>query len=147
MLACIHFQGARSMPTITGIAHVELSVRNLETTEAWYGKVFDMQTVFRETGNQFGVSDLAMFEPHSHVVFAFTEHPTNNGEPFDPRRTGPDHVSYSVESVEELARWREHLLALGETPSPNVDWPSGATSFTVLDPDGIVMELFVRARR
>ena len=135
------------MPAITGIAHVELSVRNLEVTEAWYGKVFDMQTVFSETNNQFGVSDLAMFEPQSHVVFAFTEHPTNAGEEFDPRRTGLDHLAFAVTNTAELTDWRDHLQRLGESPSPVVEWPGGATSFTVTDPDGIALEFFVRAPR
>lgn len=135
------------MPAITGIAHVELSVRNLDVTEAWYGKVFDMQTVFSETNNEFGISDRAMFEPNSRVVFAFTEHPTNAGEEFDARRTGLDHVSFSVVDSDELARWRTHLQALGDEPSPVVEWPSGARSFTVPDPDGIALEFFVRAPR
>ena len=133
------------MPAITGIAHVELSVRNLDATEAWYGKVFDMQTVFSETNNEFGVSDRAMFEPQSRVVFAFTEHPTNLGESFDARRTGLDHLAFAVAGVDELTRWREHLQAVGESPSAFVEWPSGATSFTVADPDGIALEFFVRA--
>ncbi len=135
------------MPTITGIAHVELSVRNLNASEAWYGKVFDMQTVFSETDNEFGVSDRAMFEPNSRVVFAFTEHPTNLGESFDARRTGLDHLAFGVASTDELVRWRDHLEGLGEAPSPFVEWPSGATSFTVADPDGIALEFFVRAPR
>lgn len=135
------------MPAITGIAHVELSVRNLEVTEAWYGKVFGMQTVFSETNNEFGVSDRAMFEPNSRVVFAFTEHPTNLGETFDARRTGLDHLAFGVTDTDELERWRTHLTALGNEPSAVVEWSSGARSFTVPDPDGIALEFFVRAPR
>lgn len=146
MLECILFHGD-SMPSITGIAHVELSVRDLEATEAWYGKVFDMQTVFSEETNEFGVRDRAMYEPKSKVVFAFTEHPTNAGEHFDPRRTGLDHLSFGVESIGELDAWRTHLVALGESPSANVAWPGGNTSFTVTDPDGIALEFFARATR
>jgi catechol 2,3-dioxygenase-like lactoylglutathione lyase family enzyme len=136
------------MPKITGIAHVELSVRDLDATEAWYGRVFDMQTVFSETAseNQFGVADRAMFEPESRVVFAFTQQPENAGESFDPRRTGLDHVSFAVADVDELARWRDHLEGLGESPSPFVEWPGGARSFTVADPDGIALEFFVSPR-
>jgi len=135
------------MPVITGIAHVELSVRNLEASEAWYGRVFEMETVFNSSSEEYGIRDRAMFEPKSKLVFAFTEHQTNAGEPFDPQRTGLDHLSFAVEGLDELRRWHEHLASLGEAPTPFVEWPGGAQSFTVADPDGIAIEFFVRAPR
>ena len=81
-------------------------------------------------------------KPRSGVIFAITEHKGNAGERFDPRRTGLDHVSFSVADRDELLKWQSHLKALGSAPSAIVEQGAGFSSFTVPDPDGIPVEFF-----
>ena len=130
------------MPTITGLAHVEISVHDLDASEAWYTKTFEMVRVFDGKDDAIGIRARALLEPKSGVIFAITEHKTNAGERFDPRRTGLDHVSFGVADPSELRAWQEHLKALGESPSGIVEQGPGFSSFTVPDPDGIPVEFF-----
>lgn len=130
------------MPTITGLAHVEISVHDLDRSEAWYTKTFEMVRVFDGKDDAIGIRARALFEPRSGVIFAITEHQSNAGERFDPRRTGLDHVSFGVASREELLAWQVHLEALGSKPSGITEQGPGFCSFTVQDPDGIPVEFF-----
>lgn len=131
------------MPAITGIAHVELSVRDLDVSEAWYVKVFGMRTVWagRDEGRQF--SDRAVRDPHSGVVLGLTQHRANSGERFLPNRTGLDHLSFVVADRDELRAWQERLAELGVDYTPLEEWTNGA-AVTARDPDGIAIEFIVR---
>ena len=43
------------MPSILGIAHVELSVRDIETSAAWYTKVLGLRRVFDNRDDERGL--------------------------------------------------------------------------------------------
>ena len=79
----------------------------------------------------------------SGAVLCLQQHRANPGEPFDPRRTGGDHVAFRVASRAELDEWTTRLAGLGLTWSPVAERDYGAV-VCLRDPDGIQLELFWR---
>lgn len=131
------------MPGIIGIAHVELSVRDLDASEAWYTKVFGMKVLGGGRDERWGISDRALLEPESKVVVALTQHDANGGGAFVPSVTGLDHLALAVAGRDELRAWEQHFADMGLDYDPLLEWPHGATVI-VRDPDGIAIELYVR---
>jgi glyoxylase I family protein len=131
------------MPSITGIAHVELSVRDLDTSAAWYNKVLGMRRVWEGHDDTYGIDAYALLEPASGIVFALTQHRAGSREPFDATRPGLDHVSFAVADRDELRGWEQRLAELGVDYTPYAEWSHGA-AVTVRDPDGIALVLYVR---
>lgn len=101
------------MPAITGVAHVELSVSDLDRSVDWYIALLGARDVFRATNDAVGITACAIFEPNSKLVLAFTQHFQPEAGSFSPRRVGLDHLSFRVESREALDAWVGHLDALG----------------------------------
>jgi glyoxylase I family protein len=134
------------MPEITGIAHVELSVSNLEVSTAWYSAVFDAPEVFRAAQEAFGIVATAIRDPKSGTVLAFTEHSEQEGGRFTPRRVGLDHVCFMVAGEAELDAWARHLDSLGIEHSPVQDYGYGL-AITCADPDGIALEFMYPVQR
>jgi len=128
------------MPEITGIAHVELSVRDLDRSVGWYTRLLGARDVWRGANDAFGIRACAIFEPKSRMVFAFTEHAEQEPEGFSPRRPGLDHVSFGVADRAALEEWVAHLDSLGIEHSPIQD-DHQPPSVTFTDPDGIALEL------
>ena len=60
------------MPDITGIAHVELSVRDLDRSVEWYTKLLGARDVWRGASDKYGITACAIYESKSKMVFAFT---------------------------------------------------------------------------
>ncbi len=134
------------MPEITGIAHVELSVRDLEVSVAWYTRLFDAREIFRGTDEAGGFTACAIVEPQSKVVLAFTQHDVVDRTPFTPRRTGLDHLSFLVPSREALDAWVATLQAQGITFDGVNDYETHV-AITFVDPDGIALEMIARTPR
>jgi len=128
------------MPDITGIAHVELSVRDLDRSVDWYCKLLGARDVWRGSSDEFGITACAIYEPKSKMVLAFTRHDQQEPEPFSPRRPGLDHVSFGVADRAALEDWVAHLDSLGIPHSPIQD-DATPPSVTFQDPDGIALEL------
>lgn len=128
-----------SSPKITGFSHVDLSVADLDASVAWYEELLGMSRLFGGRNDDFGYNVLYLIEPGSGVVMGFEQHDANDGTPFDERRVGLDHLSFSVESRDELDGW---LARLDERDIPH----SGITEeelWDVLvfrDPDNVQLE-------
>ena len=131
------------MPSITGIAHVELSVRDLDASTAWYAHVFGMKPVWDGEDRAQGIVARALLEPESGLVLALTRHDAVAGEAFDARRPGLDHLSFAVSDRAALRAWEQRLTALGVAYTPFEEWSHGA-AVTLRDPDDIALELYVR---
>jgi glyoxylase I family protein len=130
------------MPSVTGIAHVELTVRDLDASEAWYAKVLGMRRVWEGDDAKHGIAARALLEPRSRVVLGLTRHSAGSDGGFVVTRPGLDHLSFAVADRDELHAWARHLAELGAEPSPIDEWSHGA-SLTVRDPDGIPIEFYV----
>lgn len=129
-----------SQPRITGVSHVDLSVTDLATSTAWYQELLGMVELFGHRNDERGYEVKYFIEPNSGVVMGFEQHDANPGSSFDERRVGLDHLSWAVESREELDAW---LARLNEREIPH----SGITEqdmWDVLvfrDPDNVQLEL------
>jgi catechol-2,3-dioxygenase len=126
------------MPEFPGIAHVALTVSDLDRSRPWYQKLFGSDPVIDEdTG------------PFHHVVWlmggnlvAINQFPDpKNTEPFDERRPGLDHLAFACASRSELEEWEHHLNRLGITNGGIVDAPYGS-GLSFRDPDNIALEFF-----
>lgn len=98
-----------------------------------------MTLPFGHRNDERGYSVKYLMEPNSGVVMGFEQHDANPGSPFDERRVGLDHLSWNVDSREELDAW---LRRLNERSIAN----SGITEedmWDVLvfrDPDNVQLE-------
>jgi catechol 2,3-dioxygenase-like lactoylglutathione lyase family enzyme len=134
------------MPTITGVAHVELSVRDLDRSSRWYCRLLGAREVFREPNEPEDLVACAILEPRSGMVLALTQHGRPTEGPFDARRVGLDHLAFGVADERALEAWRATLDELGIANSGIRDIRY-ARSITFDDPDGIPLEVFLPARR
>ena len=100
-------------PKISGISHVDLSVTDLDASVAWYRELFGMTQLFGARNEAYDYDVCYLIEPGSGVVMGFEQHDANPGGPFDERRVGLDHLSFAVESRDELDGWLGRLDELG----------------------------------
>lgn len=135
-------------PGFSGIAHVELSVRDLETSVAWYTAVFGLRDVWRGTNEGEGITTAcALLEPETRVIIALTQHMRILEPAFSPRRVGLDHLSFAVVGREAMEAWLAHLDAIGVVHSDIQEEPPLPAAITFRDPDGIALELVQRNLR
>ena len=133
-------------PRITGIAHVELSVRDLDTSVAWYCRLLGARDVFRNANVERGFKACAILEPASRTVLAFTQHDDEEHAAFSPRRAGLDHVSFAVPDRAAIDAWAARLDELGIAHDP-IDDQGFAVGLNVRDPDGIALEFYYLVRK
>ena len=132
-------------PRITGLAHVELSVSDLDASVAWYCRLLGARDGFRASNSAGGFKACAIYEPGSRTVLAFTQHDGIEGGPFTPRRTGLDHLAFAVADRAALESWQAHLDELDIAHDP-IDDQGFALGLNLRDPDGIALEFYVLLR-
>ncbi|WP_099040375.1 VOC family protein [Mycobacterium neglectum] len=131
---------------VGGVHHVSLTVTDLETSIAWYQRVFRTErldiTIPHHGREETGYSVL-LPEPRSGLIFGLHRNVHNRGEPFDEACTGLDHVSFGVAGRAALEVWTAWLDALGVSHTGIVDETEPITYSTVVfrDPDNIQLEL------
>jgi len=137
-------QSTESVPAVTGLQHLGLTVRDIDASEAWYSRVLGLVRVFVEphgTGDGYAV---VMTRPGTALFLGLDHHPDADREMFSPLRTGLDHLALQVSSRSDLDDWRNHLDALGVERgevSESTEPPAHAL-LCFRDPDGIPIELF-----
>ena len=141
-----------TVPTLSGLSHVALTVSDLAVSVPWYEQVFAQAPVGeREGAIALGAPVLDEDTgPFRHVVFAlgstlFGLHTFPDGQitdvTFTPRRVGLDHVSFGCENREELVRWAANLDRLGVQHGGVQDAGYGS-GLSFKDPDGLPLEIF-----
>jgi catechol 2,3-dioxygenase-like lactoylglutathione lyase family enzyme len=134
------------MPNITGVSHIELTVRDVDRSATWYEHVLGMQVLMAYSQHPTtGVNArmVHIFHPATELVIGLMQHqPGASDDVFSEFRIGLDHLSFAVESRAELQAWAEHLEANGVEHSPVRDHAYGAV-LVFRDPDNIQLELFV----
>ena len=123
------------------ISHVSFSVRDLATSVGWYKDVLGLLEIDYVEGD--GWQGVLLLHEASGTMLECQHHDANQGEPFDPRRTGFDHVAFKVDSRELLDDWQEQFFRLDIDYTPVVDRDYGSV-LTFRDPDGIQLEMFYR---
>ena len=126
------------MPTFTGVSHISLSVSDCERTASWWKEVFGLDQIFTIQEDTWRAVLLEL--PDGNAI-EFQQHDANQGETFDPVRTGFDHMGLAVTSRDELVRWQTHFERHSVTHTPIVDRDYGSV-LTFKDPDRIQFEMF-----
>ncbi len=130
------------MPAITGISHVDLSVTDLDTSDAWYRELLGAVPLFGGRNEDHGLDVRYIVIPDVGVVIGLEQHDLNDGSRFDERRVGLDHLAFDVASRDELDAWVERLDELGiEHSGISEQDPWDVLVFR--DPDNIQLELFL----
>ncbi|PPF46230.1 glyoxalase [Pseudoclavibacter sp. AY1F1] len=129
------------MPTFTNIHHLAVTVRDLDSSVAFYEQVFGFEPATEIDGEQL---HRKLFALPGGTNLGLTQHDRGDdtSESFSPFSPGLDHIGLSVESRDELDAWARHLSEHGIEHSGIVEAPYGyALSFK--DPDQIALEFFV----
>jgi glyoxylase I family protein len=125
------------MSTFPGFAHVVLTVTDLERSIAWYEKLFDVAPDHVSQDQTFSVAAWH-FDDRTVALHCFGD---SNGERFDERRPGLDHLAFSCRDREELEKWASRLEHLGIDRSEIIEAPYGS-ALAFRDPDNIALEFF-----
>ena len=139
---------ASTQPLLAGIQHIGLTVRDVEASAEWYTRVVGLERQFDEPhhhSDQGGYA-IVLGTPDMSLNVGLDHHPANQGEQFDPTRTGLDHLCFQVHDPDALSAWAEHLDQLGVAHSGV--YAMEGTPFRLItfnDPDGIQLELITFA--
>lgn len=135
-----------SGPTITGVHHFSPTVTDVEASAAWYEKVFSLMRLpitfphhdLEDTGYA-----VLLIDPASGLTIGLHEHTANEGERFDEKRTGLDHIGFGVAARADLDAWAAKLDELGIEHSGirDVTEPVPFATLVFRDPDNIQLEL------
>jgi catechol 2,3-dioxygenase-like lactoylglutathione lyase family enzyme len=128
--------------TITGWAHVTLSVRDHDRSVRWYQEVLGFRPAATETSQQW--TRTLCVHPGSGTILVLQQHSSNGGAEFDEQRAGLDHLALGVTGPDALATWQERLTALGVACTPVTPAGRGGLAINIRDPDNIALELFYR---
>ena len=127
------------MSQFPGLAHVAVTVSDLDRSVPWYAALFGSEPVLDEdTG------------PFRHVVWAvgagnlvglhqFADPASSEG--FEERRPGLDHVAFACEDRTDLETWAARLTELGVPHGGIVDAHYGS-GVSFRDPDNVALEFF-----
>jgi catechol 2,3-dioxygenase-like lactoylglutathione lyase family enzyme len=136
------------MATITGISHIDLSVTDLDRSEAWYAELFGMKRVLDGRNDAHKFNARYLLHPDTMLIVGLVHHDANgddvNGSTFDEHRVGLDHLSFNVPSRTELDSWQERLAERTIEHTPIVESAMWDV-LVVRDPDNIQLEFFWRA--
>jgi glyoxylase I family protein len=127
---------------LVGLHHVGITVTDIQRSLRWYGEMLGMVQWGEE--HYPGGRTALLMRPGTHLHLGLDVHEANQREPFEPHRTGMDHLCLAVTSRSKLVEWHEHLTARGVDCSDIRDVtikPISASLFTFVDPDGVALEM------
>lgn len=125
-------------PGVTGISHVTLTVRDLETSVGWYRDTLGLQELRRLPDQAGRGAKVLMADAGRHAVVVLVQHAAGEDAEFSEFRVGLDHLAFAVPDRSALDAWTAHLDAVGVPHSSVHDGLA-----VVRDPDGIQLEFYV----
>lgn len=129
------------MPAFPALAHVAITVTDLERSVGWYRELFGADPVLDEDEAISGFHH-TVFLLGGGQLFGLHTHPGSDPDGlFDERRTGLDHVAFACADRAELEAWAARLDELGIKHGGIVDAPYGS-GVSFRDPDNIALEFF-----
>lgn len=129
-----------AQPPITGITHLELTVRDLAVSEPWYTQVLGFERM--------GELDK---EDHSTVMLragtlmvGLVQHTaTDDSDRFDERRVGLDHAAFGLQTADAVESWAAYLDEQGVEHTGVKDGALPGTRVVIFrDPDNIQLEFY-----
>lgn len=134
----------------SGYAHVRITVTDIVRSKAFYDAVFGWPTALDNSGRiaEPGITESVadffggtVYQTPSGALFGLRPVATP-GDRFDADRTGLDHVSFIVDSRDDLVQAAEQLAAMGVEHGEVIDLvPNGIAILSFSDPDGVQCEL------
>jgi catechol-2,3-dioxygenase len=122
-----------STSPVTGFSHVQLRVTDLAASERWYADVLGLERMLADEAGGYS----ALRHRPSRLVVVLTAVPDVAGDPGQERL---DHLAFAVPDGPSLQAWAAELTARGIAHDGVVD-ELGKPSLTLVDPDGIRIEL------
>jgi catechol 2,3-dioxygenase-like lactoylglutathione lyase family enzyme len=129
------------MSVFPALAHVAITVSDLDRSTRWYTALFGAAPVLDED-ETIGNFHHTVFLLGGGQLFGLHTHPSGPLDgPFDERRSGLDHVSFACADRAELESWSAKLDDLGIAHGQIVDTHYGS-GVSFRDPDNIALEFF-----
>jgi catechol 2,3-dioxygenase-like lactoylglutathione lyase family enzyme len=129
------------MATFPALAHVAVTVSDLDRSVRWYGDLFGSEPVLDEDETVGGFHH-TVFLLDGGQLFGLHTHPGSGPDgAFNERRTGMDHVAFACADRAELESWAQRLDELGIEHGGIVDAHYGS-GVSFRDPDNIALEFF-----
>ena len=127
------------LPTI---AHVTLTVSDLDRSVQWYERLFDVKLFLDESPGPFR---RAVWLVGGQTLVGLPQFPDPSDTlPFDERRIGLDHLAFACRSRSDLEAWVVRLEELGVANGGIVDADYGS-GLSCRHPDNIALEFFAPA--
>jgi glyoxylase I family protein len=127
------------MPELLTIAHVSLTVSDLDRSIPWYERVFDAKLVLDDGSGPFRRAVLVVA---GRALVGLQEFPDPaDNLAFNERRVGLDHLAFACSSRGELEAWKARLDELDVVNGGVVDAGYGSV-LSFRDPDNIALEFF-----
>ena len=128
-------------PRLSGVDHVGLSVTDLDRSIAFYRDELGGLLVVPPFDGDRGFSGRMTVLLLGLTILDLYEHAANDGEMFEPSRTGLDHLALAAESYDEVDAWVRWLESRGIPHSEVRDSNGFGALFDFVDPDGIQIEI------
>lgn len=128
------------MAEFPGLAHVALTVKDVDASGPWYQQLFGADPVLDEHTDA-GFRHLVWMLDGGTLVGIHQHERGVPDERFTEFRVGLDHVGFGVESRAALEKWVDRLNELGISHGGIVDAGYGS-GLSFRDPDGIALEFF-----
>ena len=130
------------MPELPTIAHVTLTVSDLDRSVRWYERLFDVKLFVDGTPGPFR---RAVWLVGGQTLVGLHQFPDpSDSSPFDERRVGLDHLAFACRSRSDLEAWKIRLDELDVAGGGIVDADYGS-GLSCRDPDNIALEFFAPA--
>jgi catechol-2,3-dioxygenase len=133
------------MAGFPGLAHVALTVTDVEVSGPWYRRLLNSDPVLDEHTDA-GYRHLVWVLDGGTLLGIHQHQRGVPAEPFTEFRVGLDHVGFGVANRAELEKWMDRLNALGIGHGGIVDAGYGS-GLSFRDPDGIALEFFAPPSR
>lgn len=128
------------MPDFPSIAHVAVTVTDLDRSTSWYTALFGAEPVLDEDELAGGFHH-TVYLLGGGQLFGLHTHATSSADPFDERRAGLDHIAFNCRDRQEVEDWARRLDELGISHGGLKDATYGS-GVSFRDPDGIALEFF-----
>jgi len=127
---------------VAGFHHLAVTVRDLAASSAWYERLFDLDQLFDEPGDE-RTGRVYRLRGTS-AMLGLVQHAGNDGSAFRPDRTGLDHAAFAVARRADMDAWVARLDDAGVEHSGVISIPTGAI-LNFADPDGVALSIFWEA--